>query len=386
MSATFKVKLRQDRSNADGTRSVYLQVIIDRTIKKYPIGVNVLEKNFKDGIISKGDAEHIRKNLLIDKAMNKAKKIKFDYDIKEIAFGLEEFDKQYNNDRYGSTSFYDFVTSQMPYLKARLSVDTIKFYDKGVSKLKGFRAEFNLGEVNLAFLKEYEQYMIGLGNNKNTINSSMSFVKRVLKQAIRAGIIDKDPFKNYPIERIVGNREFLTSEELQVLVKHYSEEPMEDNKKNVLQYFLFCCYTGLRYGDIKNLRFKDIYEVNDGVNPPVSVISIDMHKTGKPVRIPMLEDALRLMPLPGLDQQKVFKVFANQPTNRYLKEIMKKAKIEKEISFHCARHTFATVALSSGIRLDIVGEILGHTDLKTTKIYAKYLDATLINEMRKFRV
>ncbi len=384
MSASFKITLRQDRINTDGTRSVYLQGIFNRVVKKYQLGVNVHENNFKNGIITKADIDHHRKNLLIDKAMNKAKKIKFDYEIKEIDLTIDTFEKEFNNIKYSSSSFYDFIEGQMPYLKARFAKGTIKFYDKSVSKLKRFRGEFNLGDVNLAFLKDFEKHMIVIGNNKNTISSSMSFVKRIIKQAIKAGVIEKDPFKDYPIERVVGNRSFLSSEELSKLVELYSLGELTANKQNVLQYFLFCCFTGLRYSDIKDLRFKDIYQASDGANKKVSIISIDMHKTGKPVRIPMLSDALKLMPETGLDNQKVFRVFANQPTNRYLKEIMEKKEIFKEISFHCARHTFATVALSSGIRIDIIGEILGHRDLKTTKIYAKYLDDTLITEMKKF--
>ncbi len=82
--------------------------------------------------------------------------------------------------------------------------------------------------------------------------------------------------------------------------------------------------------------------------------------------------------------QKVFDVLTDQPTNRYLKEIMKVAKINKSISFHCSRHTFATVSKSNGIKYDVISKILGHTDIKTTKVYIKYEVSHLEKEMEKW--
>ena len=108
-----------------------------------------------------------------------------------------------------------------------------------------------------------------------------------------------------------------------------------------------------------------------------------MHKTQDDVSIPLPPQAIVLLE-EGFQNQRVFKVNANQVTNRYLKEISEKAKIKKKITFHCARHTFATISLSIGIPLEVVSKLLGHKDLKTTMIYAKILDDLKIKYMEKW--
>jgi len=100
--------------------------------------------------------------------------------------------------------------------------------------------------------------------------------------------------------------------------------------------------------------------------------------------ITLIEKAKDLIPVTGFNNQTIFRVISDQPTNRYLKDIMKSAKINKHISFHCARHTFATLSKSQGITYDVISKILGHTDIKTTKIYTRYELDYLTKEMDKW--
>lgn len=111
-----------------------------------------------------------------------------------------------------------------------------------------------------------------------------------------------------------------------------------------------------------------------------------MHKTGELVSIPIIEKTKQLIPelTTSFQNQALFKVYCDQPTNRYLKEIMVKAGISKYISFHCARHTFATVGLNLGIPMSLISKLLGHTDIKTTEIYAKYSTESKTKEMEKW--
>jgi integrase len=223
-----------------------------------------------------------------------------------------------------------------------------------------------------------------LGNDISTVNKSLSFIKSIINRAISANIITVNPFDNHPLKRTESTRQHLTLDELKHLDGIYRKNVLSENKANVLRYFLFCCYTGLRYKDIKELRFDDIQEVKDKNGGKNKILVIDMHETGKPVRIPLSMPALLLMPETGFEKQKIFNVLTDQPTNRYLKNIITKAEIRKSISFHCSRHTFATVARALGIPLDIISRILGHTDLKTTAIYTKYDDRERIEEMGKW--
>jgi site-specific recombinase XerD len=109
-----------------------------------------------------------------------------------------------------------------------------------------------------------------------------------------------------------------------------------------------------------------------------------MGKTKEYITIPLINKAKQLIPEGRFENQTVFKVLSNQPTNRYLKEIISMAVISKQISFHCARHTFATNSLTLGIPIDIVSKVLGHKNLRTTQIYLHYQLDHITNEMQKW--
>jgi site-specific recombinase XerD len=229
-------------------------------------------------------------------------------------------------------------------------------------------------DIDLNFIKAYDTFIITKTDNcDNTRFKALSVFKSLINRAIRNGHIKENPFKDFPISKKSGKREFLSMEEISLL-EELRQKPLPNTISNVLQYFLFACYTGLRYQDIKDLKFKDID--ND-------MVSIIMHKTKERVTIPLSIRAKNLL-YPGLQNQKIFRVYVNQVTNRYLKEISKLSGINKEISFHCARHTFATIGISLNIPIEVISKLLGHTDLKTTQIYAKVMNDVKIKQMEKW--
>jgi site-specific recombinase XerD len=385
MKVHLKIILRNDFVKKDGTKSLYLRVIIKHKVKNIPLSIATRQKDFKKGYIRQSDPDYKFKNLLIDATLTRAKKIDLDARVAYKELTLQEFSDQYFNYVGQSLSFYEFLDREMPYMQEKLAPDTMRAYNTQISKLRKFRPNLNFQELDLQFIKDYERYMIStLGNDISTVNKSLSFVKSIINRAISANIITVNPFDNHPLKRTESTRQHLTIDELKHLEGVYRKNVLSANKANVLRYFLFCCYTGLRYKDIKELRFDDIQEVKDKNGEKNKILVIDMHKTGKPVRIPLSMPALRLMPETGFEKQKIFNVLTDQPTNRYLKDIIATAEIRKSISFHCSRHTFATVARALGIPLDIISSILGHTDLKTTAIYTKYDDRERIEEMGKW--
>lgn len=373
---TIKV-VQRDYSRQDGTKNLFIRVTIARKIKYYPLNVFVKPEHFKKNTVSKADPEHQAKNTLIDHYELKAKKILFDYRINEKPLTFDNFYQNLFNVSYGSESFYVFYEDQVKLLKGKLSPNTIKAYYSQLGKLREFKKDVTFNDIDLNFITAYEGFIKKeKGNNQNTVSKSIKLIKSILGRAVDQGIIKDNPVKGYKMREIQGNRQFLTLEELGKLEQILTSQKLKANKSNVLQYFLFCCYTGLRYQDVRELRFKDVKDGNS--------LSIQMIKTKEFVRIPLTEKAKKLIPGHGFDNQKVFKVMTGQPTNRYLKEIMKEANINKKISFHCARHTFATVSKSLGISYDVISKILGHTNLKTTKIYTKYEMTLLNSEMDKW--
>jgi site-specific recombinase XerD len=187
-------------------------------------------------------------------------------------------------------------------------------------------------------------------------------------------LYSKSPFNGYKLRTEPTTRMFLTKEELDKIFAMKDE--FNGKVKNVVQYFLFSCYTGLRYQDIKDLKFKNVEKDR---------VVVKMHKTHDTVTIPLIERSLQLIPERQNPEDPVFSVISNQKTNDYLKLALEKAEISKNITFHCARHTFATVALNSGIPLEIVQKLLGHSMIRTTQIYSKVLTETLFKQMEKMR-
>jgi len=366
MGFTAQLFQRTDYTKKDGTNPIYLRIIINRKKKDYSLNISVLPKhwNGKKDEIKMAATNAVQNNLIIQKKLRKAKEIFFEFQIKDKYLNIYEFDRLFNNDSFNSKCFYEFANKQLELNKGKLAEGTLSTWSTQISKLKRYRKKLDFGQVDIVFLKEYENYMINdLGNNENTIAKSMSFLKNMLNRAKQEGIIDVNVFNEskFEIKKVKGKREYVDLIELEKLEKLLLTDVINESRKNVLRYFLFSCYTGLRYSDVKRLRYKHIEN---------GVLRIRMQKTKNEVEFPLLPQALSFVGS-GLSEMQVFNVLTDQPTNRYLKDICKVAGISKHISFHCARHTFATNSLELGVPIQVVKEVLGHTEIKETLTYSR---------------
>jgi integrase/recombinase XerC len=380
MNTTIRIFQRTDFQKKDGTWPIYLRFTQNRKSKYISLGISCTTKNWiiSKNRISKNDPRHKEKNLTLDIYESKARQIILEYLFKQKKVTFAEFQRNFNNEHFGSDSFYSFILDQIVKLKDKFSPGTIKNYKAQLNKLKSYKKQLTFNEIDNSFMLDYENYLTTTKqNNKNTRNKSLSFIKAIVVKAVEEGIVPDSQCKTYKLGRVDGDREFLTVTEIEALTKLLKRPELKPGKANVLKYFLFCCYTGLRYQDVKDLRFKNI---QDGL------ITLKMHKTKENVRVPLIEKAKALISTMDnpFQNQKIFHVFTDQTTNRYLKEIVSMAGIVKNISFHCSRHTFATNGLTLGIPLEVIKELLGHTDIKTTLIYAKLEDSVRKREMNKW--
>lgn len=251
----------------------------------------------------------------------------------------------------------------------------IKHYKTLRNDIENVKAKPRISDINYSFTLKLQNYLRtkkGCNNSINTIASKMRQLKAVVHYAQKLKIIKEDPLIDIRVKEVAGKKKFLTATELELLEVLYKKNVLTGSLQQTLKYFLFSCYTGLRYGDIVKLKTSDIITG--------SVITTQ-EKTDKPVSVPMIPQALELIS-PGLDGL-CFKTFTNQATNRFLKIIMEKAGIEKKITYHCSRHTFGTLSIFWGIPVDIVAELMG-VNLKTVKIYAKIVDEVKVREMMKW--
>jgi site-specific recombinase XerD len=202
----------------------------------------------------------------------------------------------------------------------------------------------------------------------------------MINMAVRMGWIEKDPFSLFKAKFIKKGREFLTKDELNTIEKRDFEIERLQMVKNI---FVFSCYTGLAYIDVMRLTPDNVRKGIDGMN----WIYTQREKTSTPVRVPILKKAQKIIDIyKNHPRSKVkgtlFPNFSNQKLNSYLKEIADLCGIKKNLTFHIARHTFATtVTLSNGVPIESVSKMLGHTDLRTTQIYAKVVEKKISDDM-----
>lgn len=214
----------------------------------------------------------------------------------------------------------------------------------------------------------------------HTLHLHQNTLVRMLNAAVKEGVMDRNPFyalgKHERIAKPQSEREFLTKEELLALM----ETPTTN--ETTKRAFMFCCFTGLRYGDVCALTWRNIKQVDSGL-----VVSIQaMQKTGKQVMIPLNRSALKWLPdrngcKPG---QKVFDMTCLSACDRCLKKMAVAAGIDKNVSFHTARHSMATLSLAAGGDLYTVGKLLGHTSINSTQVYADVVMDTKIEAVNLF--
>jgi integrase len=238
------------------------------------------------------------------------------------------------------------------------------------------KGNLKFADLNEKFCNEFKEYLLTTKSNKSNKatlaqNSAVSYfnkLKATLKQAYKDGYLFNDlNAKIEPIKQAETRRNFLTIEELNSLVKTQCNNPL------LKRAALFSALTGLRFSDIKNLVWGEIHHsVENGYS-----IQFTQQKTKGVEVLPISEQAYNLMGETKEPNEKVFEgLNYSAYENKHLYQWIGAAGITKDITFHCFRHTFATLQLSKGTDIYTVSKMLGHRDLKTTQIYAKIIDQT----------
>jgi site-specific recombinase XerD len=246
-------------------------------------------------------------------------------------------------------------------------------------------SDIDISKLNFEFISEYEFWLKSVRNcDHNTAIKYLSNFRKIVNRCIRNGWLQRDPFIGFKMTKREVERTALTEFELQSLVtKNFKMERLSV----VRDIFLFSCYSGLAYSDVKKLRRSEIIIGVDGEKWLIS----RRQKTDIAARIPLLPSALRIIDKyhnhdQCIIEDRVLPVLSNQKMNSYLKEIADICGINKNLTFHIARHTFATtVTLSNGVPIETVSKMLGHRNLKTTQHYAKILDIKISMDMQKLR-
>lgn len=391
MHLSFQVKT--SKKNEFGKAPIYARITINEVRTEFSLKRFIEpDKWINKAGIAKGNTEEIRalnahimavRTALFqhyNRLLETGKPINSEA-VKNSYFGITEKSKtimevfQYHNDQMKSLigKEYSFGTHER-YATALNHTKEFIEYKYNVS-------DFPIKQVNHEFITEYEYYLKAVRKcSHNTAIKYLTNFKKIMRICLGNGWIDKDPFINYRFQLKEVEREILHQHELQAIAdKEFATSRLEQ----VRDVFLFCCFTGLAYSDVKKLTKDHIIIGIDGER----WIKVNRTKTDTRSSIPILPMAQAILDKYAnhpkcCAEKRVLPVGSNQKMNDYLKEIAAVCEIEKNITFHIARHSFATtVTLQNDVPIESVSKMLGHKSIKTTQHYAKVLDKKVGNDM-----
>jgi site-specific recombinase XerD len=341
-----------------------------------------------------------RINIFLDNEKSKINQIISKYELMNKPISIQGFKNAYLRPS-GTDSFYGYFIEELKKRKHLLANGTYNGYLATITKTNAFKPNLTLADIDYKFLSSYENHMLkpisenGLGNIANTVSKTMRILRTLLLIAIKNEDFPKDayPYKHYKIKHVdpmLTTRDYLEPDDLLKIEQLLSPEKiacLTPGEIKATKRFLFACYTGLRFSDVNNLHWQkhvfSKYVFNPAKKEMVfrSYIEITMTKTSLPVFIPLIDKAMELMG--DRTESTVFNSISNQKINQHLKEINKKAGLNKKLSFHVARHSFATICFLYGIPLEVGQKLLGHKNRKFTEIYTHLSKNKLFYEMDK---
>ena len=244
------------------------------------------------------------------------------------------------------------------------------------------RNDLKLTELTYLVIREFDLYLrTVVGQNSNTATKTMKTFKTITLLGQKMGVLLHDPFMNHRFHLEPVNRGFLTDEEILLIANKEIGIPRLELVRDI---FIFSCFTGLAYIDVSNLTPDHIITLGDK-----QWIMTQRQKTSVETNILLLDIPKAIIdkycdnPAYPKRENKLFPILSNQKMNAYLKEIADLCGIKKNLTFHLARHTFATMSLSKGVPMESVSKMLGHTNIKTTQIYARITNKKIEHDMEE---
>ena len=250
-----------------------------------------------------------------------------------------------------------------------------------VTLLQEFRPGMDFADITYTFLKDFEAFLRGRGCGVNTTAKHMRQLRTLVNEAINSGYIHADayPFRKFRIKQEKGRHEFLTPAELRRLERL----DVEDGRlRHVLDAFLFCCYTGLRISDFRQVTASNLVREYGKVWLHFRSVKTDV-ETRLPLHLMFDGKALDL--LARNDPADFFRLPAGPDANKSLSRLISMAGIRKHATWHSSRHTCAVLLIHQGVPITTVQKLLGHTSVRTTEIYSEVMTSTVVRDLKGVR-
>jgi len=375
LNYNVRIVIRKDKERSDGTCPLYVKTTLNgKPLVKLSMGESVNKEDWdskNQKAIGKGYGlfnKHLQQSILeienfIGEMKSRGKVI-----TKEQIVNL--FKKEDTECYY---KYFDEVFCKNKFTE--ISKSTKDNYLLLRKRLKEFKPTLRLSDIDLKVIQEFNYFLtVEKGTGKGGVWNRHKNFRTTLKLAYDLKLIDDYPYRNFKLDKPKAKTDALTIEELKSIVNL----DLTNNKRldETKDKFLFACYTGLRFGDVMNLKWDDI---DNGV------IKIIQEKTKNPVQVPLNNGAKGIIAKNiklKRERNTVFKVVSNQKTNYTLKDIAKLAGVDKKVSFHLARHTFGTI-LGKDQNAFTIMKLMGHKKISTSAIYVntnvETLKATMQN-------
>lgn len=305
----------------------------------------------------------IQLNAMLDGMMSKLNDFILDLFRNDQQFDFEKLNAFLEKSNH-SDSFIDFVRTRIED-RTDIEESTRKQHRTLLQSLEKFGKLNYMDDLTKANITLYDEFLHQQEISQPTIYNYHKRLKRYLHEAMKFGLLNEDPYVGLHFERgRFEKRKYLTEEELKMIRTCKINMPSIDRIRDL---FLFQCYTGLAYADFEKFNFeKDVEERNGKY-----IVSDRRKKTNEDYKIVLLTPAIEI--LKKYDYK--LPIISNQKYNVSLKVVAQYAGIDKNITTHTARHTFAVFALNNGVPIEIVAKMLGHTNIRTTQVYAKVLNS-----------
>jgi site-specific recombinase XerD len=383
--------MKKDKKKANGKIPLFCRITVDGKETRFGLKKDVNPKSWdvKAGKVIGRTNEAVEINALIDKTKSKIYKIYRDIQESEDSVTAEKVKNVFlgvETKHQNLLELFDHHNGERKLLVGKtISESTYDKYRITRNHLADFISErHNLSDIPLKtidhkFICDFEIFMLtSRGCAENTTAKYIQIFKQIIVIALKCKWIHKNPFSDYNIHVKNTDRGYLTSDEIEILMKQKFETKCLERVRDV---FIFCCFTGLSYIDVKQLTSDNIRTSFDG-----QWIMDKRGKTDESYNVPLLDIPKMLLKKYKnvLPDDRLLPVISNNTTNVYLKKIGELCGIKKRLTFHLSRHTFATLTLSKGVSLESVSKMLGHTNIKTTQIYARITSEKISNDMAAF--